>query len=427
VLRATERASGSATGERGPCTPTSPTNIIMRLPLLVLLLALSIPLWAQASDPSSADRNPERATCTEATTHAFDELTSIKAKFQDTARRVAAANAKLPDASEAYDRPPIALELVDVAPFTFPSRHTDAEREASVELLLRAFRTMGFAVVTGHAVPDALVEEVSSQLTRFMLQPDAYKRAVGTPANRAVQLGWSRYNVSYAESYGVVPEGEAERERFGANQFPADMPEFRAASLWLYAEMERVYDAVLSMISRGLRLAPDHLRRAQGLHRGLLSLNYQPNVGKRSRPTITPHTDWGMLTVLRVSRPGLEIITADDEWRSVQPLNGTFIINVGDALERITNGRLVSTVHCVRRWFDSARVSIPFFGGQALAAGDDTMIQPVDALVGGDDAAARYPPFNFREFINHHWHAYRVHGLPKMSEGKSGEVVRELA
>ena len=46
------------------------------------------------------------------------------------------------------------------------------------------------------------------------------------------------------------------------------------------------------------------------------------------------HTDYGALTVLATDgSPGLQINTGAD-WQHVKPIPGTFIINLGDMLER---------------------------------------------------------------------------------------------
>ena len=46
------------------------------------------------------------------------------------------------------------------------------------------------------------------------------------------------------------------------------------------------------------------------------------------------HTDYGVLTVLATdSSPGLQIHT-QGKWQSVKPVPGTFVINLGDMLER---------------------------------------------------------------------------------------------
>jgi len=394
---------------------------LLGLLLAALLAVTAASAAAQPADSECATTTTTTSMCTEtaSTPAAFDELESIKAKFADTARRVRAANAKLADASDAYDRPPIELDLVDIGPFTYPSKFTDAERAAAVAALVSAFRKVGFALIAGHGVPDPLADELVAQELRFFRNPDEYKRVVEKPQNSTVQRGWTRFKPGIAEVYGVVPDGEAERERFGANIFPDDMPDLGRAATWYYRDVERVYATVLRMVSLGLGLAPDHLHRAQGAHRGLMLLNYAPGLGVHERKSVDAHTDWGMLTVLRLVQHGLELVTMDDEWRSVPPLNSTFVVNVGDALERITNGELLSTIHTVRRWRDVERVSIPFFGGQALAAGDETLIRPLDALSGGA-ARFKYPPFKYNEFIANHWRAFREHGLPKVGETQRG-------
>ena len=46
------------------------------------------------------------------------------------------------------------------------------------------------------------------------------------------------------------------------------------------------------------------------------------------------HTDYGALTVLATDdSPGLQI-NMDGQWQHVKPIPGTFIINLGDMLER---------------------------------------------------------------------------------------------
>jgi len=46
------------------------------------------------------------------------------------------------------------------------------------------------------------------------------------------------------------------------------------------------------------------------------------------------HTDYGLLTVLATDEnPGLQIYT-EGKWARVKPVPGTFVINLGDMLER---------------------------------------------------------------------------------------------
>ena len=74
------------------------------------------------------------------------------------------------------------------------------------------------------------------------------------------------------------------------------------------------------------------------------------------------HSDYGMLTLLLTDESaGLEIKTLDGKWVPVSPRKGAFIVNLGDMLERWTNGMFMSTVHRVVGTGTADRYSIPFF------------------------------------------------------------------
>ena len=58
---------------------------------------------------------------------------------------------------------------------------------------------------------------------------------------------------------------------------------------------------------------------------------------------------------------GLEVQTVDNKWINVDPIPNTFIINIGDILEKMTKGLYKSTPHRVRNLEDRHRYSIPYF------------------------------------------------------------------
>jgi len=81
------------------------------------------------------------------------------------------------------------------------------------------------------------------------------------------------------------------------------------------------------------------------------------------------HSDYGMLTLLLTDGPGLQILAKDTgEWVDVPHVPNAFVVNLGDMLERWTNGLYRSTPHRVLTTASASgeegkndRYSIPFF------------------------------------------------------------------
>lgn len=68
------------------------------------------------------------------------------------------------------------------------------------------------------------------------------------------------------------------------------------------------------------------------------------------------HSDYGVLTLLATDgTPGLQI-QGRNGWVDVTALPGTIVVNLGDMLERWTNGMFKSTVHRVRNMIVDRRV-----------------------------------------------------------------------
>lgn len=70
----------------------------------------------------------------------------------------------------------------------------------------------------------------------------------------------------------------------------------------------------------------------------------------------------GLTLVLQLGDvPALEVLNQDGIWVSAPPKPGSFVCNVGQYLERQTNGTFPATVHRVRNLTGQARYSLPFF------------------------------------------------------------------
>ncbi|KAI0592750.1 2og-Fe oxygenase family protein [Biscogniauxia sp. FL1348] len=97
---------------------------------------------------------------------------------------------------------------------------------------------------------------------------------------------------------------------------------------------------------------------------GMRALYYPPTpVDKDSASVgLGAHSDFSWLTlVLQDEVPALEVLNQDGIWIDAPPQPNTFVCNVGQYLERQTNGRFPATVHRVRNRTGLERYSLPFF------------------------------------------------------------------
>jgi isopenicillin N synthase-like dioxygenase len=74
------------------------------------------------------------------------------------------------------------------------------------------------------------------------------------------------------------------------------------------------------------------------------------------------HTDYGCVTLLLADNTKSALqVKSQSGWIHADPIPGAFIVNIGDMMERWTNGLWKSTTHRVIHRGDGFRVSVPLF------------------------------------------------------------------
>ena len=125
-----------------------------------------------------------------------------------------------------------------------------------------------------------------------------------------------------------------------------------------------------------------------------LRLLHYPPIPKSSPNDLygsAPHTDFGCLTILTQDGiGGLQVQTKNGDWIDIPKVEGSFVVNVGDMLHRLTNGLLRSTPHRVINKSGQERFSCPFFFDPHV----NTNIQPLQGT-----GKPKFSPINFGEFL----------------------------
>jgi len=155
------------------------------------------------------------------------------------------------------------------------------------------------------------------------------------------------------------------------NIFPNEVPEFETETLACYTKLQGVGRLMLSAISEFMDLESDHFENK--VDRGisiLRPIHYFPiaDVSKVPDDAVraAEHGDINLITLLMgASAEGLQVKRRDGKWIPVISNPEAVVVNVGDMLERYTNGVLKSTLHRVinppKEKLGTSRFSIPFF------------------------------------------------------------------
>ena len=280
------------------------------------------------------------------------------------------------------DRVPV-VDLRDFLASENPqSPASQARRAAFVIALGEGLERFGFVAVTGHGIAPGLLAHAYQLAAETFSLPDAVKRQYETPQDGR-QRGFTSFGVEHAKDHPVADLKEfwhVGRE-LGAehalhlsgdvppNQFPTELPAFRAAFLELFNALEAFANQLLSAV--GVYLGKDDAFFAKLTHDGnsVLRIIHYPSVGEQlpeGAIRAAAHEDINLLTVLPVStKPGLELLTRDGEWMAVEVPPDTMVCDTGDMMQLLTGRRLPATTHRVVNprggGHDGARLSMPFF------------------------------------------------------------------
>ncbi|KAF8941095.1 hypothetical protein BGZ47_007495 [Haplosporangium gracile] len=162
----------------------------------------------------------------------------------------------------------------------------------------------------------------------------------------------------------------------GPNQWPATtlaaLPEFQSTILSFMTELEILSQHLMEAVALSLELEASYFRTMFGQtpYYRLKCAKY-PSVDKAATIGCGAHKDTGFLTVLLQDMVGG--LQGQDpktgEWMDTHPIPDTFIVTMGEAIERLTGGLYHATIHRVlNNTSDQDRYSIPFFFDPTLNA-----------------------------------------------------------
>jgi isopenicillin N synthase-like dioxygenase len=273
------------------------------------------------------------------------------------------------------------VPIVDISGLRSAS---SGQRRRTAQALGKAARDVGFLYITGHGVPQTALAELRGEAERFFAQSLEAKMAryIGRSVNHS---GYSPQGeetnasgvIGKKESYDVgVEVSQPLAPMLGPNQWPAD-PQFRTVVGGYYEQMSALSRALFGGFALALDLSEDHFERVLSRPPSQLRLLHYPHdPSAEDREGNGAHTDYECFTILASTAPGLEVMNDEGRWIDAPPIEGAFVINIGEMLEAWTNREFVATTHRVRA-VEEERYSFPFFA----ACDYRTVVEPLPSFV----------------------------------------------
>ena len=257
-----------------------------------------------------------------------------------------------------------------------------SQREQFVRDLGNAYQEIGFIAVRNHFLTGDLSARLYERTKEFFSLDDAIKQKYEIPS-LAGQRGYVGKGKEHAKGRNTgdlkeffhigqeVEDEDAFTEKYPHNIWPKEIHDFREVSITAYRKLEQTGEEILKAIALYLGIDENyftpHVRNGNSI---LRAIHYYPVAHPEKLPAdavrAAEHGDINLITLLMgASADGLQVLRRDGAWIPITALPEQLVVNVGDMLERLTNGKLKSTIHRVvnppRHLMNTPRYSIPFF------------------------------------------------------------------
>ncbi len=261
----------------------------------------------------------------------------------------------------------------------FRADPTSGDGRAFVEQLRGACHGPGFAYLTGHGIDPALDSNLLASARSFFALPVEEREALAIVNSAAFRgytvLGDERTAgaADWRDQLDVGPEQEAPptssrphwRRLRGPNQWPTSIPTMQPTVLGWMAGLESLGLDALRALALGLGQTIDHFDAGflpeSDVH--LKIIRYPARApGMAVDQGVGRHHDSGLLTFILQDEIGGLQVEIDGEFVDAPPLEGAYIMNLGEMLQRATDGYLRATPHRVVSPSGAEdRISIAFF------------------------------------------------------------------
>lgn len=175
------------------------------------------------------------------------------------------------------------------------------------------------------------------------------------------------------------------------------------------SELKKLTEKIMEVMDENLGLPKGYIKKAlndgdgDNAFFGTKVSHYPPCPYPELVNGLRAHTDaGGVILLLQDDKVGgLQMLNKDGQWIDVQPLPNAIVINTGDQIEVLSNGRYKSCWHRVLTSTDGNRRSIASFYNPSFKATicpAPQLVEKENQQVDGDDDT--YPKFVFGDYMS---------------------------
>jgi len=291
-------------------------------------------------------------------------------------------------------------------------KDADKDPQGFAQELGNSFVEYGFAIVRDHGIPQDLIHRAEEKAKQFFALPEDVKNRYYIEGAGGAR-GYTPFGIETAKGYKAhdlkefwhvgreLSAGHKFREVMADNVWPAEIQDFRNTFTALYDAFDEAGLKVLRAIARFLKVDEEYFTDTVRDGNSVMRLLHYPAQSETTGEHIraAAHEDINTITLLLgAEEAGLELKTKDGRWIPVSPKPGELVINIGDMLQRLTNGMLRSTSHRVVNpapdRASHARYSMPFF----LHFRPDFMIEALPGTVPAGEQP-KWPPISSHDYL----------------------------
>ncbi|XP_021725884.1 deacetoxyvindoline 4-hydroxylase-like isoform X3 [Chenopodium quinoa] len=252
----------------------------------------------------------------------------------------------------------ISIPVIDLAQVG----ESDYQTAKIVKEIISASHKWGFFQVVNHGIPLKLLEKMIEGVRMFHEQDAEAKKQI-------YSRDFFTKNVSFLSNHDLYQSKAANwRDTFYFNALtgevdPQELPQIcKDVTLEYVDHMVKLVNNILMLLSMGLGLRPKHLEELDISKGWSLACHYYPTCPE---PQLTlgtgGHADITFITILLQDQVGGLQVLHENQWVNVEPITGALIVNIGDALQIVSNDLLKSVYHRSTVNNVVPRISVPFF------------------------------------------------------------------